>query len=756
MLLSLLTVSCDSDLSMQEVKKYKAKSKDLPSCKLEPKSFEKFLKQELETELWCLEQYLFAFVGIVETDRKDTLSLQKLKTFVTNISNDNFDPDMLTVIEALFQLNAMLFGGDDQYIEEKNITKMMDIFLQMNKDFVEFDVVGHFRDENNKDYETHLKRRHEIFLSVERLANTMKQAYKTRVDTRNQVKITEFIYNLFHKIQPKFISDWKAVSFLKRAFVGGQKDNLTEVEFKDLLDNASKIAMLVFDVMKIEKLELTEAQQADRFHLYEQDLKNIRNSLFFSEMSDDYVFSIHDILSAVEYFAPEMFSLRDYVPTLQEFKELIFSNNSTNFMASELYKVLDHLDNVVSMGKAYYRFYMKAEGKFNKGFVDSLDIDKVKPKSQIDRRYFNSFKRILRNYRYFKGGKQLPYYGFEIDRDAGGVFEIGLIEYFATMIAKKYGKYHPNVVGDVVLTQDDIVKIIKRISNFLVGHGIIFEERIDATGETITLLTTLFQNQSNGDAYMDVPELTELIHAFVMAFIISEKMYPEITKDCKMDSQNRAEPDCFIRNFSPYFQSEFKQQSILSDFLPLAGKTFSYEFGTEGEDFMRVYDLVNRYQLFARTCTHYNDGSEIYIGKGDLFQIFAGLISIEQSLIRFDRDRTNELSPREVSNAYRVYRPAIVGLLPSDLLIPKAKEVYQYLVKFETLPDTDWSKVKRLKDLRKMGRDVAHFGWFLLAPDFMIDRRAKADRKSYTTILKIISQQSPANRESKFDCDKLR
>jgi hypothetical protein len=600
---------------------------------------------------------------------------------------------------------------------------------------------------------------------VERIANKIKANMQKRKSGFYSLRISELVKKLFVNIQPEFIEDWKVVGFLKRAILGGAKDTLTETQFSNLLNKISKISTFVYDVIKLESLELTPREQYSRFYLYKQDIINFRSSLYFGEDSNDYVFEIADLLNVVEHYFPEMFSLRNYIPSLREIKAVFFDNSLKYFMGKEIYKGLDHLEEIVDRGYNFYTFYMNSQKK-NQVTTSNIRSTVLIPyhMSDLQKRHYQHYQRITQNYKYFKGEKALARYVYNPQQDAKGIFEVGMIEYAVSQIVSHYGEYKSDEVYGYVLTQDILLKIIKRLDNFFVGHEILYPERIGATSEILTLLTTLFQNQSNGDSYMSVPEVTEIAHSFVQSFIIADDMYAVLSRKCSQNEKGWLEPDCFIREFTPYLYSEFgKTNQTLASFVPLFAKSLN-QLSTEITlDETSQYGIVNKYQSFARTCVVFEDGEPVYVSKSDIFMIFAGGLSIEQAILRFDVNQNNTLEPNEVNEAFKVYKPAIEGLLPTDLLLPFTRKIYQYLVKYKKMPDLEIEPVKGekmtlkrfLKELKKAAFEGSEFASFITIRGKRF-RKANANRATYTSILQIISDESPESKANPFDCEKLK
>ena len=134
----------------------------------------------------------------------------------------------------------------------------------------------------------------------------------------------------------------------------------------------------------------------------------------------------------------------------------------------------------------------------------------------------------------------------------------------------------------------------------------------------------------------------------------------------------------------------------------------------------------------------------------DAFGVFAGLLNIESTLLRFDINDNNILDGTkrysEVLNAYEeVYQGAIKGLVAKNggFLEKLAKPIFMYLVKYGKIPDTGNMD------------SLAHFAKYYVK---FLARSKKAhehaDRSTMATILKTLKSESETNKVHPFQCEK--
>jgi hypothetical protein len=299
-------------------------------------------------------------------------------------------------------------------------------------------------------------------------------------------------------------------------------------------------------------------------------------------------------------------------------------------------------------------------------------------------------------------------------------------------------------------------EIMKRFENELIELDIILPRRARNTAETISLLGSLFQFQSDDNKVLDVDEATEFA-VTLMAGMDSKKIFMDFFKQkaqedatCKFDQFDRIDAACFNKyfynglceNYRQYFPRLFAYLGINQ------GTSCKANFNTSHNS---AY-LVASAQA-ARFCHIYpDDKTEIEYSESDIMSILIAMMHIETTIARWDLNTNNQMDPNEVLDAFAIYQPAIKGMLPDAVakLPPKvqdylAKVVYQYLVKFESTPKFE------------SGKDIVQLLGNLVK---LIAKKAPATRKTIASILRVVSEESgkraAAEGEKPFDCTWLR
>ncbi len=168
---------------------------------------------------------------------------------------------------------------------------------------------------------------------------------------------------------------------------------------------------------------------------------------------------------------------------------------------------------------------------------------------------------------------------------------------------------------------------------------------------------------------------------------------------------------------------------------------------TDSEEFMA---FITETESFTRSCMYYDPEKteEVYLKANDAFAVFAGLLNVESTLLRFDLDQNNNIDAynsngqNEVLNAYySVYKGALIALVEgivNNKIIARllAKPIFQYLVKYSEVPSTsDFSSIWR-------------FAKFILKRN----KAADISRTTIATMLRTINEQSGSS-DQPYKCE---
>ena len=762
----LILTSC-GDLFMKDNAEVEIDLSQFASCELDIDAFSFILEKNIKGDILCLEDKLNLFMETVETDRPGFMSKSVLKDFLVNGPID-VESDVVNIVDSVFDLSYLILGSDKNYIKKTEVKVLIDFLVFFNKHiWKSFQL---FNSEAKVNFNTHIKERIAVYNEFILIEDKLKSIYNPNRSETVEINLEEFVTNFFQK-EPLTLKKVKSLMFMKRVFLGGDVWSLNTTEFESALDMLADLAQVAFDVSKTDKFDFIDGQRKI-IEVYLRDVEIVRSNVFFDRNSDVDVFTIDNVIEAVNALVPEgdlPFELLPYKKEISTLKDVLLGSDNNYFSAKELRLAVNHAVNLLEEADFYYKVYNTPKYKklLNAPQKLTINFDDFPINNSREQMFLINFSRIAQNYKFIKGDESSPLFDYDFSRNADGVFEIGALEYGIKIVMNHYGQKNPNARGGVDMSLEQAVTMMKDFRVFLRDQGIITVGRVGGgevanTADNLVLMSTLFQYQSDGCdeeiSCMEVPELTEFVVGLLTALNVKDFFTDEMLKLCaeELDQFDRISPICFRRNFIKVIETKMPDgDKSLADYMPLfynylqeliSGIDPNTQDVTESEDYMK---FITETEAFARTCMFYDDDKteEIPLTGNDAFGVFAGLLNIESTMLKFDLNENGVLDGRvkrgevnEVMKAYNeVYKSAMIALVAPNGGFRRrlAKPIFKYLIKEGTVPDeSSFSSMWRfVKFLFKRGKS------------------ADAERVTISTVLKTLGEQSENAIKYPFKCD---
>ncbi|MBD67086.1 MAG: hypothetical protein CME62_17930 [Halobacteriovoraceae bacterium] len=761
-LLSFSLISC-GDIFMKADKASSIELTGMANCELDFDSISHILEKNIKGDIECLGLYLNDFVNLVETDRPGYVSKSVLKNFILNGPID-VEADTAELIDTVFDLSHLIIGTDKDYLKNTDVDVLIDFLIYFNENIIE--AYKYFSSKEDVNYSQHQRERRIVFNKITLIANKLKTIFKANRKELHRIDTQQFVLNFFNK-DPQTLEEIRAIIFLKRVFLGGDKWDLTHVEFADALEILPEVAQVALDVSKM-NLYTFKDEQETLIKFFLRDIEVIKSILYYEENSQTAVFTLDELIHALNIMAGDMLpiNLKDFPRETLKIKEIFFGEYDELFYASELYRALNHLEAVFAEGSFGYRIYNFFRDELNSPDPISHDLSSFPVSSSREKQFRDHYAEIAANYKFFKGENSSAFYTHEFRRNPNAFFQISALEYGVHLIMSHYGRTNVAARGGVDLTMDHVLKLITDLKWLLRDAGLIVigkekGREIEGTANNFMLLSTLFQYQSDGcdeaTVCLERPEATEFILNLLTALSVKDSFTEEMTQICatEQDEYGRIYPDCFRRNFINVLKKPtLSDGNSISHYMPELTKYLESMVAdlpddrpiTESEDYMH---FITETEAFTRSCTHYDQDTkleEIPLKATDAFAVFAGLLNIESTVLRYDLDQNNVIDYRnkdnvnEVMNAYySTYEGAIKSLVAPDggIMTILAKPIYKYLIRYGKVPD-----IKKFSSI-----------WSFLK--FLLKRNKNADahRVTFATVLKVIGEQQDADDPNPFKCD---
>ena len=728
--LLLLTGCGDLFMGKQETKKMS----QLLSCDADPSALTHIFTKNIKGELFCLEESLNLFVDIVKTDRPGNLSYKELSAFIGK-NMESVDPTVFGPLKGFFEINSLLSGDDPMYIKKQNIKHLMEMLVLINDVMVKNKVFEYFSQDEVVDYQEHSRRKAAIFNAFSGMEQALSRFFK---NNDNQLNLVAFIKRFEDVGNLEILRNSESLLFIKRVFLGGSKYVITASELKRLmlmLADASKIA---FDVSHLPKVKHSEDEKEAIMESLKEDFETVAKNLYPAALSSEPLMNLDDVFNALQEHFPELANLSEYKQPILQAKRIFLGNNSSNFTAGEL-RILfnDIILKNLKRGVFFYKAYAANAHILNGTVPLFRDLPYVFANNELEESFKADFNRIAKDYWFFPDMDLIAPYKNKIERSPWGMFIVATLEDLVARTFAHYTDKDPNAYGGYKMNQNQIQAILMDFKDFLRSIGAVLPGREMNAAETINLMSSLFQKQSDGNVNdIEVNETVELLVTMMSGYRLSNRFYEELDRVCGTDWLGRISPICLEENFSLLFELKVDE----------SGKRFG-DYLPKLERYMSELDLevstsfISNVGVFTRACTVFKDGAPVPVTKGDLFLVITGIINMESTYTRFDRrgdgkgGPDNILGIAELSHAYKeVYRQAIESRVPESLSW-RGLDVFHYLLANGEEPGA----LEMIFRITPAGYPFA-----------------AADRFSVASVLKVIAKGSEANLLNPFNCETLR
>lgn len=756
LILSLLTLTGCGDLFKKPVVTAALESGQLRAdCELNMDELADILDRPITGTINCLEENLNIFMDVSEVGQGGKLSRSSLINYLKR-NKPEIKENTYAIIDSIFSLSHLITGEPKDFISRKNVAIIVDLVKNFNQQAYRHYAYT-FGSSSPANLSVHLSHRKRVEDAAKQLRDSLASIYvPNRGDEVHVLDIMRLVEAFVIDGNTETIDKVKGMLFVKKILVGGDTNTINHKEFGFLLSQLPKFLSLSLDAVRYKHLVL---QQSELLKFIQDDVASLESILFHPSLGDrrlEGFFHMDMAINGIDAFLDSDKKIGKFRALLIEGKRILskrkneldeFDEEEEWVIGKDLQKMFSHISNITARGLAFHRIYNSPNIKPLLDAPQSVYLDPKKyelefPDIKAD---LAEFCRIINTYRYMKGTFDVAYYSLDYKRNAAAIGEISIYEY---LIKTTFGYYGSSLsIGDQQLRD-----ILKKFENELIDLDIIMPRKSRNTAETIALLGSLFQYQSDDNKVLDVDEATEFAVSLVTSMDIKKSMFNFYkSKNCEMDRFDRVDPACFKNNFF---------EGLCTNYRKYFPRLFEYlganAQATCAQNFNRAsnIDYLEASIKAARSCHVYpDDNAEIEYSESDIMSIVLAMMHVETTIARWDGNLNNIMDPDEVMDAYAIYEPAIQAMLPAlpsvlntaKIKATLGKQVYMYLVKYEEVPET------------KTGKDIWKLVKFLLS---FKTKKAPASRKTISSILWIVSEQgkikSIAQGEPQFDCNWMR
>ncbi len=712
--------------------------------------FSLFLKENISSQIRCLGENLNLFIRMVETDKEGYMNRAALEAFI-KLNMKDVKPEYLKALKSVYDLNYLLTGEYREYISKRNVDELIDFAILLNAEMA-VTIGPLFSGKKKIKYTLHDAQRKWVNTSSKKIIMGLHRIFnQNQGGSKRDLNIVKLLESFITDATEDDIAKIMKFLFLKKVMFGGEREILTHEQLKDrVLINFDQIVLSIFDIVKYQLIE--DFTQERIFDLLQRNVKNLGDIIMQPSMGDrdkELFFTMDEAIEVAETFIKEEdFKISEWKNIILELKSIYMGGNSTEVRGLDFKNLLGHANNVLKTGSVFYRIWAKFTPAMESPLPVTVDFSEYKHTYPQEAEELDHFERIVKKYRFFRGKFESAYYTKGIRRNSDAIVETYMIEYLLRQIIKKYGTKDPaNLsLGGYGLSREDLAKIVDKIEPDLIRLKLSTKHKKDSLIDNISLLGTLFQYQSDKNGFLDANEATEFAVALLTSLDMTSVMMDYFrTKGCAFDTYGRVEPTCMKQNYFKGICEGFDDgnESSYRDgyrtFLPMMFEYLGAKTCAEVQNSTPNVAFLDASIGAARGCNYYEDAAgkptaeEIYYSEGDIMSTLVVMMHAEATTLRWDDvnnkgNGNNLLDASEMNSAYSIYSPALDGFLETKPGIIKSlkKQIYQYLIKYETVPD------------EKQFSSIWKFIKFLVS----FDKKAPAYRKTLASILFQIGEQN--------------
>lgn len=737
-----ILTGCGDLLGNKVVKKQLETTQFRVSCELDVNEFAQILEKNISSQIKCLEENLYLFIRVVESPRPGYLPRVAFEQYIRK-NRPDIKPEVVKALKAIFDLNFLLTGSDPDFISKQNVEEVIKFVLVFNAEAS----LNHgpiFQSKSPVSFALHQNHRERVSAANKAIIMALRKIFNpNRKGEIHKLNIVDLLDSFTTDETRDLIEKARKLLFVKKVLIGGNKEEITHLEIERLLLNFDQLILISLDAVRYKYINL---KQDSLLQLLKKDITDFGDMVFNSYLGNrdtEYFFSIEEAFSTVKMFvSADSFDVDKFRNLILEAKRILMGGNDQEVRGLEVKKLVNHAKKLLQTGTVFHRIYDKFKINMESPLPVTVNFDEYRHTYPEHQDELNQFERIVKKYRFIKGEFTSAYFSKGFKRNADGIYEVAFFEFAIGEIFKTYGSPSPNAnsVGGYSMDKDEFKALVYKFEDELIEMGLILPQKAGSIADTLSLLGTLFQYQSDNNKVLDVNEATEIaLSLFTSINMASELMKEFKSIGCALDQYDRVEPSCFRENFLKSFCHKYEA------YYPLMMESFGAANCESLENNEANMSYLDRSIEAARSCNYYTDGDkeEIYYSKGDIMTILMAMLHAEATVLRWDINTNNILDPNEVNNAYSIYSSALDGFLEKKPAIIKRfqKQIYQYLIKYEQVPsEQDFGSVWR-------------FAKFLMR----FNKKSPANRRTIVSVLSAIGEENAKiSTDPKFDCNYLR
>lgn len=644
------------------------------SCELDTEKLSKLLEQDVSKDIDCLQSQIDQFVQFVRRDNPNVIERSDLNQFIAKFFPESKEV-ATEMLKLVYRLNTLLLKDPEDNISRANLKRLFQIFKLANKEGQ--DLYTNLEGLTKGNY---WQRRIHIFQKVQILSEKLISIINDGNPYNPVLNVESFISDLKDALDLNDdqlnIKKIKNFLFLKKLIIGGEKGELSSLEFSDLLNRVSDLLILGMDVIFVGGKEFQN--QGEEYFFYYDVVKELQGH--FADLEDtEFIFEQDDLLTVANEFLSSDFNINNMSNGIQNFKKKFFGGAPDQYLFRDVQTLMNwgiEFTGMLYFNEITYDHFnsVMARPEAISGLnFPGLENYHVFPDSDL-RKYWSNFDYIGQNYRFFSDSETRIKFFQSYKRNRKGFQLISMLRWAITKIVTVYGHYpkgrrvkeaDAEDFKNVFMEYEDIIKEID-----------FWPEELDKFVVEAVTSADLFMFHADGNESCTAEEFTEYAVNALHSFDVANDIHEKITEYCPVviEESKSIDVTCYRNNILKVFFKDLKLERFY-------GKLHDY-YKQNGAEELKQY-FIN-IELYSRV----DPNPKIPLSKEDLSRIIVILTSLEAAYLRFDVNKDSILDRGELDMAYLVFKNLVITV--ADLGEGKSKlykSIFLYLVKNMKVPN---------------------------------------------------------------------
>ncbi|OUR96879.1 hypothetical protein A9Q84_11115 [Halobacteriovorax marinus] len=365
------------------------------TCELDPEQFGNILDTNIEAHIKCLEENFIQFSRYVRTNTRTTISEGELSNFIRVFFNENTDT-IIQGLKLIFEVNMLLLRDEANSINRNNITPFFRLLVTVNKEAI---IITRTLREMQEEEESEklFKLRKILKDSLERFSKTSLTIIQKPGTLSKVINLKKFLLSLNDRIDMGDANiDEKLVNallFIKKLFLGGEKDQLTSAEIELAIHKIPNLLLMATDFTVVKE---THFKNKNSYYVFQQNIIKRFRKMLFPIKETDSLFEMEDLYVITDRMnsQDDSFDLRKYEKIFSSVKKDLIGGDPEVFTFKEFKHLLSYIEVFIEGLKMHESHLQLTEG-INSKTIEEKELIKVEYLNFV-RKHAKNTKRIVR------------------------------------------------------------------------------------------------------------------------------------------------------------------------------------------------------------------------------------------------------------------------------------------------------------------------------------------------------------------------